>query len=208
MAQEDNYYNYQEEATQPNDNKPTISNLQIWLIWLRVWVTPRAGWKALRQSRISSDRFAATCFYPTLALAAAGAFMALFYHADLSISDIIRKATEIFVSFFLAYFAFNPVAKIFMSKKSRECIDSDFAKCYAAMLLSTLAFFYFLLECVPFMEPAFAFTPLYTIFLAYKGVHTLRIPSQDTTLSLSLICATIIGLPLLLSYIFNLIMPQ
>lgn len=177
-------------------------------LWLRIWATPLAAWKAIRNSKVKPSAFETEVFYPILALVAAGSFARKFYFPDTSIAQCLIIATCTFVAFFASYFTLFPIVRILMRKDCSTRIDSDFGHCYVVSLLSTLAFFFFLYECLPFFETFLSFTPAYTLYLSYKGISVLRIPQQRRMSTWVVLVLLVIALPFLFYELMMLMLPS
>jgi hypothetical protein len=194
--------NYVDETENGEEQSPSA-----WLLWLRLWLTPKEAWRLIKKSKLRPETFASSCYYPILALTAIATFSQMFFDVDAKISDLLKEATIIFISFFMSYFAYFPIARLFMNKESFKRFDTDFGKCYVMMLLSTLAVFYLLYECLPFMEVIIAFMPVYTFFLAYQGMDSLRIAKEKSSTVWVMAALLVVLLPTAIYQLFKLIMP-
>lgn len=196
-----------DEDDEEADNGSPRHRRGAWRSWLRVWATPLAGWKAMRQQRLSPAAMESSVFYPLAALAALGAFARKFYFPNVSVSSCLIEATCVFVAFFATYFLTFPIARLLMRQDCAKKVDSPFGHCYVAGLLATLEFFFFLYECLPFLEVILAATPAYTIYLSYKGIPALRIPSQRRISTWVALILLILSLPFLVYELLGIMLP-
>ncbi len=180
-----------------------------WALWGRVWLTPKEAWRIMRKSELKPGKLASSCFYPLIAIAAASAFAQLVYDidADAKFSNVLQEAIIVYVAFFMSYFAYFPITRLFMSKECTAKFNTDFGKCYVMTLLSTLAVFYTIWQWLPFIEVVLAFLPAYTIYMSYQGIEFLRIPKGKTATVWTISFLCIIALPLWLYKILKFIMP-
>lgn len=176
------------------------------LLMFRTLLTPVDGWKALKRVHFSPDKFASACFYPLTALASVSQFAELLYGADTPLSTLIVSALRVFMSFFLGYFLILLVGKVLI-KGSKSVFDSEFGKIFVMDSLSSLAVFYSLILFLPMLEPVLVFLPLWTIYAICRGVRFLRLPSDSVTIATCLLSLIIIGMPLVVGWLFSLVIP-
>lgn len=184
------------------------SNVHPILRFLQLLISPLSGWKNIKKSNYSPDTVSRKLFYPMMALVSVGMFMSMIYNSALSLSFVLQRAIVIFVAFFFGYFAILLSCGFMLKEKSREKIESNFGKVFVMMSMSVLIFFYIIYEIVPMLEPILIFTPLYVIYLIFRGVRFLRIPEDEKLSTIIILSGLIIGLPILLNWLFLTIMPQ
>lgn len=213
QGEEDNlYYNGDDKDNESvpsgNEQAPEPRKASAWKSWLRVLTTPLKGWKMIKASRMKSSEMETSVFYPLVALASLGAFASKFYFPDaVSVSDCLIEATCIFVAFFSSYFLAFPLAKLLMRKDCAKRIDTQYGHCYVASLMSTLAVFFFLYECLPFLEVLIAFTPAYTIYLSFKGMEPFRVPENRRISTWVALIMMIIALPIIAYQLLGMLLP-
>lgn len=178
-----------------------------WRCWLRLWGTPLAGWKTIRHTKLPAAAMESSVFYPLSALASAAAFARKFYFPDTTVAECLIAATCIFVAFFAAYFMVFPLARLLLRRDCADRIDTPFGHCYVSSLMASLALFYFLYECMPFLEVVLAFTPAYTVYIAYKGMSVFRIPESKRILAWVVLILLTVGLPILLYQSLEMLLP-
>lgn len=175
---------------------------------LRVMVNPNNGWRAYKASKFKSSAVERKCFYPLAAVAAAGKFFSKLYSPDMPLSQILVEAIVTFMSFFFGYFIVMLLMKIFFGVSTREKMESEFGKNYILLGLSCEALFSFLISALQFIEPVLVFLPIYTIYLLSKGVKFLRVPKESETVTTSICALLVVGVPILLDWLFTLILPS
>lgn len=190
------------QATPPGEGKPWRN---AWGRWLRVMGTPAEGWRLMEASALRPDALAAAVFYPLTALASASVFMDLFHEVDADLSSLLVKATVVFLSFFLSYFAFVPLCRLLMKRESWERFDTDFGKCYALTLLSTMALYEIINKSLPILEPVTAFAPVYTAYVSFKGIKTLKLPDEYLVTSWVMSAVFVIATPILFMKLFTIL---
>ncbi|MDE6381676.1 MAG: hypothetical protein K2L57_02300, partial [Muribaculaceae bacterium] len=72
----------------------------------------------------------------------------------------------------------------------------DIGRQFVMLTMSTLAVFWILIQVMPMFEPVLVFLPLWTIYLIYKGIRVLRVPSEVENSTTGLMCMLIIGVPI------------
>lgn len=175
---------------------------------LRVMVNPNNGWRAYKASKFKSSTVERKCFYPMAAVAAAGKFFSKLYSPDMPLSQILVEAVVAFMSFFFGYFIVLLLMKIFFGVGTREKMESEFGKNYILLGLSCEALFSFLISALQFIEPVLVFLPIFTIYLLSKGVKFLRVPKESETVTTSICALLVVGVPILLDWLFTLILPS
>lgn len=163
---------------------------------LKTMFTPVEGWKALKRARIPTDQFASRCFYPLIALAAVSEISKVFYEANVSIADWAVDGLGTFITFFFGYFTVILAAGIILPPRARDLVKKDIGRQFVMLTMSTLAVFWILIQVMPMFEPVLVFLPLWTIYLIYKGIRVLRVPSEVENSTTGLMCMLIIGVPI------------
>lgn len=176
-------------------------------LFLKIILTPVDGWKELKRSKITPDRFAQGCFYPLLALMAVSVFAMLFYVSTTSIQTLLIEAIIAFISFFLGYFIVGVLLRTMTYKDCAKAFSTDFGNCFVMVAMSSLTIVQTLINILPFIQPVLVFLPLYTIYIIVKGVRFLRIETNHEALTIVLISILSIGVPALLHWIFSLMLP-
>lgn len=185
------------------DNGKTRRNA--WLLWLRVMGTPAEGWRRMAKSELKPEALASAVFYPLVALASASVFMAFFYEVEVNLSNVLMAATKVFLALFLSYFAFIPLCRLLMKRDSWERFDTDFGKCYALTLLSTMALYAAIDECIPILEPVMAFAPAYTAYVSFKGITIFKLPDDHLVSSWVMSAIIVIATPILFLQLFTIL---
>lgn len=162
-------------AESPTRSKRSPSPISV---LFKTMATPVEGWKSLKRSKFSTDRFFSACFIPFASLAALSEFASFFYEANCSWGDVSLSALLVFISFVFGYFSLIPIAQILLPRRVKKVASLDVGKQYAMLGMSTLALFYALYNLLPMFGPVLVFLPLWTIYILYKGVKILRVPAD------------------------------
>ncbi|MDE5552528.1 MAG: hypothetical protein K2I91_04930, partial [Muribaculaceae bacterium] len=125
------------------------------------------------------------------------------YTVPYSISPVLIQALSVFISFFFGYFVITLLEKSLLPVNCREKALSQYGREYVLYLLSTLTLFYTLSNCVPMLEAVWVFMPLWTIYLASKGIRFFKFPDRRITLITVMICAFIILTPIAIYMVFS-----
>ena len=165
-------------------------------------ISPLAGWKKIKGNPATPETFAQKMFYPLIALCSALSFYGMIFNPELSVSSALQKAVIIFMTWFISYFIITLSVKITIGKEA-----TPFIKKFVMSSLSTLIFFYIIYELIPQIEPLIVFTPLYTMYIIFRGAKYIGLEKGKETQSIVALCALILGIPLFLSWIFVKMMP-
>lgn len=173
------------------------------LLLLSMMINPIEGWKNIRRSGLTTEEISSRCFYPLVALASLSEFMCYIYTVPDSVSTVLIEALSVFISFFFGYFVITLLEKSLLPANCRETALSQYGREYILYLLSTLTLFYTLSNFVPMLEAVWVFMPLWTIYLASKGIRFFKFPDKRITLITVMMCAFIILTPIAIYMIFS-----
>lgn len=174
------------------------------LLMLEMMINPVNGWKRFRRAGFTTEKVAAGCFFPLVGIAACSCFIECIYDSSVTLSAAMVDAVKIFAAFFFGNFVVLMAFRLFMPAKYKDVPDKPFGKQYVMLMLSTLALFWTLYECLPMIGPVLFFLPLWTIYLAMRGVRFFRFPEEKKSLLTTLICISLIVAPFGVYYIFDL----
>ncbi|MDE7381045.1 MAG: hypothetical protein K2N03_02820 [Muribaculaceae bacterium] len=216
MNNKDSYYNLEDDKPElldsrerdhngPEENNSPASHPISALV--RLMINPTNGWKAFRRNKFSPEIMANKCFYPLVGIASLSSFTDLVYFGETTVQSVIVDALLIFISFFFGYFLTLPLCRIFLPKEVRFFPDSDFGKDFIMGMLSTLCMFFTLYKCLPMLDTIWVFLPLWTIYLTSKGTRFIKASQQKPKTITFILSVLIVGTPLAVSRIFNLILP-
>lgn len=208
---DDSPYNYAVET----DEEETASQGEIGKkkqtsplrLLLDVMFNPVEGWKKVRRGKIDVQILQSSCFYPLLALLALSNFSEYFYSVDVTLSGIITKAVVSFVSFFFGYFSIIMILKTFLPKNISEYFNERFGQDFIVLSLSTMAIFSIVINLLPMLWPVLIFLPLWTIYIMYKGSKYFKMNENQTIKSIVWIFGSVIGVPILIDWILNALLP-
>lgn len=225
----DNIYVYKEEEdSQDLDNSPynfaseesldqedeteeesEIENKQIapFKLLLEIMFNPVQGWKHLRRSKVKPESLQTGCFYPLLAFLAISKFADYIYSVHVTLNVVITQAIVAFVSFFFGYFCILFLLTSFLPKHTRENFDNEFGRGYVIINLSTLAIFSIITDFLPMLWPVLIFLPLWTLYLIYRGSRFFKLAESQVLKFLVLTSGSIIGIPLLIEWVLNQLLP-
>lgn len=193
------------EKTDEGENKrkgERTNRYSSFRLLFNLMVNPTEGWKNIRRAGQKPEKVARDCFYPLTALASAAVFIQYIYGTAESINNILITALTVFISFFMSYFLIMLLEKIVLPKSYSAVSESDYGRNYTMYLLSTLTLFYTLSCAVPMLDAVWVFLPIWTIFIASKGVRFFKFKDSRTTLLTCIISALIILSPIMLYLIF------
>ena len=192
-----------EDPGKPDNGGNRLKYLKMLFNMLTV---PRRGWREIRRSHMTGEEACRGIFYPMTGLASLSNFANLFFDPERTITQEVINALLTFTSFFFSYFLVFFFGKILLRGKGPEILTSDFGKAFTAYSLSSLALFYTLYALLPMLEPILVLLPLWTIFAITRGIKVLRIPEPDRTSATVWLSLLIVGLPLAVGYLFDMML--
>lgn len=225
----DNIYVYNEENDQDPDNSPmnyassyniendeeeeiesgeaTAKQSSAFMTMLRVMFSPVEGWKRVRREKMKPETLQRGCFYPLLALLAISKFADMFYYVNVTLTTVFSQAVVLFVSYFFGYFGILFLLTLLLPAPVKEYFDKDFGKDYIIIALSTLAMFSILINALPMLWPVLIFLPIWTLYILYKGSRFFKLAEPHVLRFMLLVCVSVVGVPLLIEWGLNELMP-
>ncbi len=191
------------EAWTGNTNESKLSPFGL---IFKILANPVQGWKALKRSKYSADTIASATLYPLSAMAALSEYTSLFYDAETTVTSLLVPAIITFITFFFGYFSVLLLGDILLRKEAKKTLHTYYGKEYVMVNISTLILFYILYRLFPLAGPIVAFLPLWTIYIACKGVKLFRLPADKEVGTCGMLSVLIIGCPLFWNWLFNEIM--
>ena len=174
---------------------------------LAIMFSPVQGWKSLRRDKLSVENMQSGCFYPLLAILALSKFSAFLYTVDATLSSVITQAVIAFVSYFFGYFCILLILSNILPKNTVENFENEYGKEYIIVGLSTLVLFSILIEWLPMLWPVLIFLPLWTVYILYKGAGFFKMTENQITKFMVLTIVSVIGLPILIDWGLNELLP-
>ncbi|MDE6811586.1 MAG: hypothetical protein K2J15_04470, partial [Muribaculaceae bacterium] len=186
--EEDNNINSEYIGEKKNDNSDRRNTLvnPIRLLF-DMMLNPINGWKEIRRAEFTADEVSTRCFLPLIGISAGSCLLKCLYHASVNLTVAVIAGVKIFVALYLGYFLTLLLIKIVMPGKYKTISDSNFGKQFVMFLLSTLAIFYCLYQCLPMIGPALTFLPLWTIYLAMRGCRFFHFETEKYNLLTTLV---------------------
>lgn len=229
MAQEDNeniFYNLDDSENDPDqspynyaiaseedENEETesgdlsVKTVSPWKLLIGVMFNPVEGWKRIRRQKVCAERIQSSCFYPLLALLALSKFSDYIYSVNVSLKMVISQAVVAFVSYFFGYFTILFLLSVLLPKSVSENFDKDFGKTYILIGLSTLVLFAFVTNLLPMLWPILIFLPLWTLYLLYQGSRFFKLAEPQVLKFLVVVGVSVVGIPILIDWGLNELMP-
>ena len=204
-----NFAAYEDEEREEENNleQTDEKHKSAFILLLRIMFSPVEGWKKLRRSRISIEDFQSGCFYPILALLAVSKFADYFYSVNVTLTQIISEAIVAFVAYFFGFFCIGIVLNWILPQEIAEKYESKFGKNFTMVALSTLAIFSIITDLLPMLWPILIFLPIWTLYIMFKGVRFFKmLPNQETKFYI-ISSIAIIGIPLLIDWALNSVLP-
>lgn len=201
------YYEIEDDDKEPKNEGPKKSGfVELFRLMIRLLISPRVGWKEIRRRHLSGDLTCRFLLYPLIGLASVVNFINLWYDPELTVTDEVIKAVVTFASLFFAYFLVFPSGRLLLKGKGAEVISTEFGKTFVAFAMSTLSLFYVCYTLFPMLEPIMVMLPLWTIYAITRGIKILRIPERDETSATVWLSILIVGLPVVVGYIFGIML--
>ena len=173
----------------------------------KVMFNPVEGWKKIRRSRLTIENIQAGCFYPLLAILAVSKFADYFYSVDVSLSQLITESIVACVSYFFGFFCVVMLINWLMPKEVTDNFEKGYGKQYIMVGMSSLVLFSIVTNILPMLWPILIFLPIWTLYFMFKGVRFFKLPAKVELKFYLLASAGVIGLPLLVEWGLNEILP-
>ena len=197
----------EENSTDEEEKEEKIKRNSCFGILIKIMFNPVAGWKSLRRKKITVEEFQSGLFYPLLALVSISKFADYFYSVNVTLTGVVTKAVIAFVSFFFGYFCILFVLSKILPKNLSPIFEGTYGKEYVIAGLSTLALFGIITDILPMLWPVLIFLPLWTLYLLYQGSRFFQLATSQELRFLIMTCATIIGVPYVIDWGLNELLP-
>ena len=209
FSQSDSSYNLEGNGAGKHGDVPVSEETgSMFMILLKIMLNPIEGWKTVRRKKVQSDTVARKCFYPLVALVSLSQFFQLIYSSREGFAVLIENIIITFVSFFFGYFFSFLLLKVVLRLLGSSSIDTNFGKVFILFNLSTLCIFFTLTEIFPMLWAILIFLPLWTVYLICRGARFFYFPEKRQIISTASLCLGIIGSPLMLAWVLELILPH
>lgn len=222
--EEDLPYAYGQEAPHASDDEENIDDEELnndensleakarkslspYSALLRVMFGPVSGWKALKRSRISSERMGAVCFLPMITLAAMSELAIGLYDPEMSVLQQVINVIVTFVAYFFGYFMLPLVAVPMLGRTARKGLESSFGRNAMMLCFTTLALFRLISNILPIFEPVTVFLPLWTFYMVHRLVPVMKIPRDRWAITTLILAVLVVGLPAAWTWLLSLILP-
>lgn len=190
-----------------DDNVEETRKVSAFGVMIKIMFSPVEGWKQLRRNHLSTEKIQAGCFFPLLAILAVSKFAEFFYSVNVNLSKVITDAVVDFVAFYFGYFCLNMLLQKVLPKDMVEKFNNEFGKNYLLISLSTLVLFSILMDLFPMIWPILFFLPLWTVYIMFKGTRFFKFAQNREARFLIFAAGGAIGIPLLISWVLNEVMP-
>lgn len=204
----------EEEIAKANSKDPEgvkatdKTDVSIFGLLLKTMFNPVEGWKSIRRHKITPEEAQRECFYPLLAVYSISKFAILAYSSRANLSEVVVDAVTSFVSFFFGYFLIVMLLKHMLPKSVGEEFDSNFGKTLVVVSLSSLCLFFILTELLPMLWAVLIFLPLWTVYMICRATKFFKIPEDRQLMTVGLLNLIIIGMPIILEWVFGKILPN
>lgn len=202
-----NFAQYSDEEREEEPEKVSHVRKSPFGILLYIMFSPVEGWKTLRRKNISVEMLQSSCFYPILAILAISKFADYFYSVNITLSSLVTEAVVAFVAYFLGFFCIQMMLAWFLPKEVHEKFDCNFGKEYIIIGLSSLALFNIITNLLPMLWPILIFLPLWTLYILFKGIKFFKFEQFREMRFYITAAIGIIGLPLVIEWGLNEILP-
>lgn len=200
-------YEDSEEEESLGEKESVDTKKSAFAILFKIMFNPVEGWKTLRRSRISVEKLQSSCFYPILALLAVSCFADYFYSVNVGLTQLVTQAVVEFVAFFFGFFCIQKILTWLLPKEQAEKVEENYGKEYTIISLSTLALFSILTNLLPMLWPVLIFLPIWTLYIMFKGIRFFLFPMKQEMKNFVIWGCAVIGVPLLVDWILNSILP-
>ncbi len=172
-----------------------------------VIVSPRDGWETINMSDCRTEDLLSKAFYPLLGVLAITAFVPMLaYDHTITLSESLMRALISFFAFFLTYFISVQVLSTSFPELAVTKVAIDRLNDYALYNLIILVLVSIFQNILPtdFM-PIAIMGFLYVPWVAYRGTAYLGLKGSRAAWVATIASALMLGMPLLLTYLLNML---
>lgn len=181
------------------------------IVMLKTLSSPLQGWRELKNTGLGPEAVGCRLYFPMCGIAACSEFINLIYDADATVHSCLIAAILLFIAFFFGYYTALLFASMLLPKEERKILNTNFAKSFLMIAMSTLVLFYILYNIIPILGPVIGFFPLWTVYSIYKGVKVvklLRVREEYTSRVWIVLSAACIISPMFWNWLLDELIPN
>lgn len=183
----------------------------MFLLYLRdmfqLLLSPTHGWEDISYDSADPRRLMMTGFLPWLLLAVATSFLQLIYDPTAQLLQAMMKAIVTFLEYFVTYFFAGFAFSVFMPKLTGRTGGEKRHHTFIMYSLGLLVLLAIAKHCLPMDLAILNFFPLYVILIMWRGARYAKVTDVAVLPFIGVTVFTIILPPILISLLFNLIIP-
>ena len=174
----------------------------------KLLVSPNVGWEEFRKYSIPNNLLLSKMFYPCLAILAASKFIPFICgYVDMDFKELIVSALIDFIKYFVGFFIISYIITGLFKFTSESEHSTNRFNNYLVLNLNILVIINILKNLVPGF-PIFDLLPIYVVYVAYCGRNYMEIPSDKEKTFLTSMAILLLGVPLCVKYLFELMLPN
>lgn len=174
---------------------------------LHLVLSPGKGWEDISHDGRDPKSIVSDGLYPLFGVASLSAFVTCFYGEGQGLITLLQQAIIIFVQYFISFF----IASFLYSMYVGKYVDGEpNEKKYNTLIAYSLALMSVITivgNCLPMELSLVQFLPVYVALVIWKGCKYMAVKNEKTGQYMFFAVISIILPPILLGYLFNLIIP-
>lgn len=175
---------------------------------LKLLVSPNVGWAGFDKYSIPNNLLLSKLFYPCLAILAISKFIPFICgYMEMELRVMIVSAMIDFIKYFVAFFMISFLITGLFKFTTESENTTNRLNNYIVLNLSILVIINILKNLVPGF-PIFDLLPVYVAYVAYCGRNYMEIPSDKEKSFITSMAIFLLGVPLCLKYVFELMLPN
>ena len=178
--------------------------MSIWHNIFCVITSPKYGWERINESNIPTGKVLSNAYIPLLCVLALSCFVPMIYDRTLNFSHCLMTGIVMFSAYFVSYY----IIIYLLSGFYPELVKTDGATArlndYILYNLIFLVLLMILRNLLPSDFTPALFLMAYLPWMAYRGIDHLFVHKNKVVKFVTISSVLLLGMPLLLTGIFNL----
>ena len=174
---------------------------------LHLVLSPGKGWEDISHEGQGPKMIVNEGLYPLLGIASLSAFIVYFYNDEYGLAELLQHAIIIFVQYFISFFIASFLYSIYAVKYVDGAVNEKKNHTLISYSLALLSVITIIGNCLPMELSLVQFLPVYVALVIWKGCRYMAVKEEKTRQYMIFAVISIILPPILLGYLFNLIIP-
>ena len=173
---------------------------------LQLILAPVKGWEDVSADGLNHESLFKKGLIPLLVITALSSYVRLLFDIDASFIGVLQQSIVTFIKYFATYY----VASLTFAVYLPSCINGEFShkKCYTFITygITLLAIVNIIENCIPVELAVVYIMPVYVMYILWRGLRYLSVSFDGVGQFIFLTVSVIMIPPVLLQYLFSMLL--